>query len=120
MLYIHSRVEHLSKRNGIVSRLNDSVETYFDEGFMKRMRRILAILSLLVVTAVFAQSQGKKVKTVFVIILENHNWTGDDAGASFGAPALKDSPLPRYINGTLMKTSAHAEQYFNPPGNHPS
>jgi len=87
---------------------------------MKRMRRILAILSLLVVTPVFAQSQMSKVKTVFVIMLENHNWTGDDAGASFGDPDLKDNPLAPYINGTLMKTSAHAEQYFNPPGNHPS
>ena len=47
-----------------------------------------------------------KVKTVFVIILENHNWTGDDAGASFGDPDLKDNPLAPYINGTLMKTSA--------------
>jgi phosphatidylinositol-3-phosphatase len=62
----------------------------------------------------------KKVKTVFVIMLENHNWTGDDAGASFGDPDIKDNPLAPYINGTLAKISAHAEQYYNPPGNHPS
>ena len=38
----------------------------------------------------------------------------------FGAPDIKGNPLAPYINGTLLNTSAHAEQYFNPPGNHPS
>ena len=52
--------------------------------------------------------------------MENHNWTGNNTGASFGAPDLKGNPLAPYINGTLLNTSAHAEQYFNPPGNHPS
>jgi phospholipase C len=87
---------------------------------MKCMRGVLTILSLLVVASVFAQSQMSKVKTVFVIMLENHNWTGNDAGSSFGDPDLKDNPLAPYINGTLLKISAHAEQYYNPPGNHPS
>jgi len=36
------------------------------------------------------------------------------------SPDLKGNPLAPYINGTLLNTSAHAEQYFNPPGNHPS
>jgi hypothetical protein len=59
-------------------------------------------------------------KTVWVILMENHNWTGNNAGAAFGAPDIKGNPLAPYINGTLLQTSAHAEQYFNPPGNHPS
>jgi phospholipase C len=67
-----------------------------------------------------AQAQMSKVKTVWVILMENHNWTGNNTGASFGAPDLKGNPLAPYINGTLLNTSAHAEQYFNPPGNHPS
>lgn len=87
---------------------------------MKHVRVVLTILSLLVVMPVFAQSQMSKVKTVWVIMMENHNWTGDDAGASFGDPDIKDNPLAPYINGPLLKTSAHPEQYFNPPGNHPS
>jgi hypothetical protein len=66
------------------------------------------------------RSKLSKVKTVFVIMMENKNWTGNDAGASFGDPDLKDNPLAPYINGELEHTSAHAEQYFNPPGNHPS
>lgn len=48
------------------------------------------------------------------------NWTGNNAGASFGDPDLKDNPLAPYINGELFQTSAHPQQYFNPPGNHPS
>ena len=35
-------------------------------------------------------------------------------------PSRKGNPLAPYINGELLKTSARAEQYFNPPGNHPS
>jgi len=41
-----------------------------------------------------------KVKTVFVIMMENHNWTGDDAGASFGDPDIKNNPLAPYVNGS--------------------
>jgi hypothetical protein len=48
------------------------------------------------------------VTKVFLILMENHNW-GDIKGSS-SAP---------YINGLLAK-GAHAEQYFNPPSNHPS
>ncbi len=71
---------------------------------MKHARVVLTILSLLVVTSVCAQSQMSKVKTVWVIMMENHNWTGDDAGASFGDPDIKDNPLAPYINGPLLKT----------------
>jgi hypothetical protein len=111
---------------------------------MRHLRGVLTVLSWLVVTPVIAQSpasvqspefpqppgfgqppenahsQLRKVKTVWVIMMENHNWTGDDAGAAFGDPDLKDNPLAPYINGTLAKISAHPDQYFNPPGNHPS
>jgi hypothetical protein len=41
--------------------------------------------------------------------MENHNWAD-----------IKDSPSAPYINGTLLPMGAHAEQYFNPPGIHPS
>ena len=65
-------------------------------------------------------SELSNVKTVWVILMENHNWTGNNSGARFGAPDLKGSPLAPYINGPLLERSAHAEQYFNPPGIHPS
>jgi hypothetical protein len=58
-------------------------------------------------------------KHVFIILMENHNWTGDNTGASFGDPDLKGSALAPYIN-SLIPVAAHAEQYYNPSGNHPS
>jgi phosphatidylinositol-3-phosphatase len=81
---------------------------------------VLALVSLMSVMPVSANAQLSKVKTVWVILMENHNWTGNNAGAAFGAPDIKGNPLAPYINGELLRTSAHAEQYFNPPGNHPS
>src|SRR5260370_8556480 len=80
---------------------------------------VTTMLSLAVMP-ISTNAQLSKVKTVWVILMENHNWTGNNAGAAFGAPDLKDNLLAPYINGQLLDTSAHAEQYFNPPGNHPS
>jgi phosphatidylinositol-3-phosphatase len=87
---------------------------------MRHTRALWVLLVLLVALPGLAHSQMSKVKTVWVILMENHNWTGDDAGASFGDPDLKGSLLAPYINGNLLATSAHPEQYYNPPGNHPS
>jgi phospholipase C len=41
--------------------------------------------------------------------MENHNWAD-----------VKNSASAPYINGTLLAAGAHAEQYYNPPGIHPS
>ena len=49
------------------------------------------------------------MQTVFVILLENHAWS--DIKGSTNAP---------FINRTLLPMSSHCEQYFNPPGLHPS
>lgn len=51
----------------------------------------------------------KPLQTVFIILLENHNWS--DIKGSASAP---------YINNTLLAMGAHAEMYFNAPGIHPS
>src|SRR6266581_5060333 len=48
-------------------------------------------------------------KTVFLILMENHNWSD-----------IKDSSSAPYINHTLLPQASYAEQYYNPPGNHPS
>ena len=48
-------------------------------------------------------------KTVFLILMENHNWSD-----------IKNNPSAPYINNTLLPMASYAEQYFNPPGNHPS
>ena len=49
------------------------------------------------------------IRTVFVIIFENHNWS-----------QIKGSSSAPYINNTVLPMASHAEQYFNPPGMHPS
>src|ERR1700740_3107987 len=94
------------------------------EGTLKHLLKIItfgeALVCFLVVMPASTNAQLSKVKTVWVILMENHNWTGNNAGAAFGAPDIKGNTLAPYINGQLLQTSAHAEQYFNPPKNHPS
>jgi len=51
----------------------------------------------------------QQVRTVFLIVMENHNWS-----------AIKDNPSAPYINQTLLPMASYAEQYYNPPGLHPS
>jgi phosphatidylinositol-3-phosphatase len=100
------------------------VKTKLLEDAVIHLRKILTssltMLLLLVAMPMVMNAQMSKVKTVWVILMENHNWTGNNSGAKFGAPDLKGNLLAPYANGTLLDTSAHAEQYFNPPGNHPS
>lgn len=61
-----------------------------------------------------ARSPVHHIKTVFVIVMENHNWTGN------GSLSIKGNPAAPYINYTLVPMASHAEKYYNPPGNHPS
>src|SRR6266849_2305917 len=49
------------------------------------------------------------IKTVWIILMENHNWS-----------QIIGSKSAPYINSTLLPIASHAEQYFNPPGIHPS
>src|SRR5690242_20859777 len=56
-----------------------------------------------------AAAQTGNIKTVWIILMENHNWS-----------QIKGSSSAPYINNTLLPMASHAEQYFNPPGVHPS
>src|SRR5436309_5815308 len=78
--------------------------------------RNLTIISVLLLGLV-AQTMGQQtnIKTVFIILMENHNWTGGKKSAN-----IKGNPDAPYINNTLLPMASHAEQYFNPPGIHPS
>ena len=62
-------------------------------------------------SAAAAQAAGAKhaIKTVFVIVMENHNWS-----------SIKGNPSAPYINGTLLALGAHAEGYTSPRDIHPS
>lgn len=50
-----------------------------------------------------------KLQTVFLIMMENHGWA-----------TISGSAYAPYINKTLVPAGGHAEQYYTPPGNHPS
>jgi hypothetical protein len=63
---------------------------------MKNFQKALKLgawAMLLVGTPVISQAQMSKVKTVWIILMENHNWTGNNSGAAFGAPDIKGNPL---------------------------
>ena len=66
---------------------------------MKHLRKILTfsvtILLLLVVMPVVTNAQMSKVKTVWVILMENHNWTGNNAGAPLVIQISKATRWPR-------------------------
>src|ERR1700722_1843800 len=53
------------------------------------------------------------IRTVFIILMENHNWTGD------GTLDIKGNSEAPYINKTLLPLASHAEAYYNPPNLHP-
>jgi hypothetical protein len=57
-----------------------------------------------------ALSPGPRhIQTVFVLTMENANWS-----------EIRGNAAAPYLNGKLLPMSAHAEQYYNPPGVHPS
>ncbi|MDB6124461.1 MAG: hypothetical protein JWQ71_3454 [Pedosphaera sp.] len=49
------------------------------------------------------------IQTVFIIVMENNNWSSIKGNAS--AP---------YVNNTLLPMSSYCAQFYNPPGIHPS
>ena len=56
-----------------------------------------------------APSSTQGIQTVFMILMENHNWS-----------QIKGNPSAPYINGTLLPAGSHAEQYQSTPHIHPS
>jgi hypothetical protein len=68
-----------------------------------------ALLALAPLSPCWAQSTKP---TVFLIVIENKNSVG--TGGVYGSA---EAP---YINHTLFPMAAVANDYFNPPGNHPS
>lgn len=50
-----------------------------------------------------------EIQTVFIIVMENHNWSS----------IINNDSAP-YINQTLLPQASYAINYHNPTGNHPS
>jgi hypothetical protein len=73
---------------------------------VKALRVILLVSAL----ATVAHAENlPPIQTVFVILMENHSWS--DFHGSADAP---------YLNNTLLPMASFCEQYYNPPGLHPS
>ena len=71
-------------------------------------RRLILFISLALCNVAFANSIPP-VRTVFVILLENHDWN-----------EFKGNPDAPYMNNTLLPMASYCEQYYNPQGVHPS
>ncbi|MBK8742400.1 MAG: hypothetical protein IPM02_24185 [Betaproteobacteria bacterium] len=53
----------------------------------------------------FAQNPLAGISNVFVIVMENHNWS-----------LFRGSPSAPYINHTLLPMASYANAYYTPPG----
>ena len=82
----------------------------------------LGIACALQAHPLLAQGRGSKthIKTVFVILMENHNWTGNNAGAAFADPDIKGNPLAPYINGPLLQARRTRSSISTPLGTIPA
>lgn len=61
-----------------------------------------------------SQRTTHHIHNVFIIMMENHNWTGD------GSLSIKHNSEARYINDSAVPDGAHPSNYNNPPHVHPS
>jgi phosphatidylinositol-3-phosphatase len=60
------------------------------------------------------QAAAHHIQNVFIIMMENHNWTGD------GSLSIQNNANAPYLNKTLVPMGSYASNYNNPPQNHPS
>ena len=77
--------------------------------FLRAFRRFRGVVCLLLATFNCRAAALTDVKTVFVIVMENHSWD-----------VIKGDPYCPYINGSLLPIASYATQYFSPAGVHPS
>ncbi len=70
---------------------------------------MLAGLTGMLFAGTRSEASLQDVQTVFIILMENHDWS-----------SIRGSSSAPYINNTLLPMASHAEQYYNPPDLHPS
>ena len=74
------------------------------------VKRIISCFCLVCAAILSAAGAGLDANSyVFVILMENHNWS-----------TIKNSSSAPYINNTLLPLASYCEQYYNPPNLHPS
>ncbi len=74
-----------------------------------RLLAVIAILGGLSAVANLPAAGIDSSSTVFIILMENHNWS-----------TIKGSNDAPYINNTLLPIASYTDAYYNPPGIHPS
>ena len=88
-------------------------ESYFQRPIApKRVKCLEAVSCLLagILVACSTHAAGlSRSSAVFVILMENYNWSD-----------IKGNPDAPYINHSLLPLASYAEHYFNPPSVHPS
>jgi hypothetical protein len=88
-------------------------ESYFQRPIApKRVKCLKAVSCLLagILVACSTHAAGlRRSSAVFVILMENYNWSD-----------IKGNPDAPYINHSLLPLASYAEHYFNPPSVHPS
>jgi phosphatidylinositol-3-phosphatase len=65
-------------------------------------------------TSISTTTTANAIKTVFLIVMENHDWSSIEGNTS-EAPYINS-----LLSGAGSSQTSYATQYFNPPGNHPS
>src|SRR5439155_14624301 len=74
-------------------------------GFRTHSMLSLGAVYALAMVAPCSASDLTRVRTVFLIVMENVNWS-----------AIKGSGSAPYLNATLLPMAYHADQYYTPAG----
>jgi hypothetical protein len=70
---------------------------------------VAGLLGLVGSAPIVAGAGFNSSSTVFIILMENNNWS-----------SIKNSSSAPYINNTLLPMASYTDQYYNPPSIHPS
>ena len=73
------------------------------------MKRCIVLFFAFAIATVAFAGQLPPIQTVFIILLENEDWS-----------SIQNSTNAPYINQTLLPMASYCGQYFTPPGLHPS
>ena len=100
--------------------MNRTFAEYFGND-RRHLWQALSAAALLVASGAPAiADQPQTVQTVFLILMENHNWT-QPPRADASVHAIKNNPDAKFINTVLLSECSYADAYLNVKvGMHPS
>src|SRR4051795_2446315 len=76
---------------------------------MDRRRLALLAACILAATGSIHGTALDATSHVFIILMENHNWS-----------SIRGSSSAPYLNNTLLPMASYCDAYYTPPANHPS